>query len=76
MAASTQTSELEEKIAQYKPENLAEIIDKLAGDKDNLKVDIQNVKFHLGKSKFEVNGEVNFNVIHKAPNAHAKPKEV
>jgi hypothetical protein len=76
MAASTQTSELEEKIAQYKPENIAEIIDKLAGDKDNLKVDIQNVKFWLGKSKFEVNGELNFNVVHKTPNAHAKPKEV
>jgi hypothetical protein len=72
-AASTQSSELQKKILQYKPDNLAMIIGKLAGDKNNLKVDIQQLKFCLGKTKFEVNGEVNFNVIYKKPNANAKP---
>ena len=75
MAVSTQTSELQEAFAKYKPENLAEIIDKLAGDKDNLRVDVRAVKFTLRKQKFELNGVINFNVFHDSPNAHAKAKE-
>ena len=67
MADSSQSSELTEKISQYKPQNMAEIIDKLAGGKSNLKVDVQKLKFSLGKTKYEVDGQVNFNVIHKKP---------
>lgn len=65
MAASSQSSELQQKLAEYKPENLAEIIDKLTGDKDNLRVDVQAVKFCIGKNRYEVSGTVNFNVKHK-----------
>ncbi len=75
MATPTQTSELQDTFEKYKPENLAEIMDKLAGDKDNLRVDVQAVKFTLRKQKFEINGVINFNVIHKTPNTHAKVKE-
>ena len=67
MAASTQTSELNEAFAQYKPENFAEIIGKLAGDKANLKIDIQELKLCIRKTRFEINGQISFNVIHKKP---------
>jgi len=75
MAASSRSSELIEKFSQYQPENMAEIIEVLAGGKDNLKVDVQKLRFTVGKQKFEVSGEVNFNVIHKDPLAHVKPRE-
>ncbi len=65
MAASSQSRELQQKISAYKPDNLAEIIDKLSGDKDNLRVDVQAVKFCIGKTKYEVSGTINFNVKHK-----------
>jgi hypothetical protein len=54
---------------------MAEIIEKLAGDKDSLRVDIQQVKFTLRNQRFEIDGKVDFNVVHKAPNPHSKPKE-
>jgi hypothetical protein len=73
MASSTEYSELQQRLAQIKPDNLAEIIDKLAGDKDNLRVDVQSVKLHVGKTAYEVNGVVNFNVLHKN-NRHWKDK--
>jgi hypothetical protein len=75
MASSTGTSQLQDALSKYDSNDLASIIDKLAGDKDNLRVDIQHVKFCVGKQHFEINGKINFNVIHKDPNAHAKIKE-
>ncbi len=72
---TSQSSELIEKFSQYHPENMAKIIEFLAGGNDNLKVDVQKLRFSVGKQKFEVNGEVNFNVIHKNPLAHAIPQE-
>jgi hypothetical protein len=75
MTTASEDSGLQKVFSQYKPDNLAEIIDKLAGDKDNLRVDVQAVKFCLGKARYEVNGKVDFNVIHKKPDAHAKPSE-
>lgn len=75
MAASSQSSELFEKFSKYQPENIAEIIEKLTGGKDNLKINVQELKFSIGKQKYEVSGEVNFNVIHKNPTANAKPEE-
>ena len=76
MAVSSPSSELEEKILRYQPENLAEIIEKLVGDKDNLKIDVQEVRFSVGKTQYEISGAINFNVIHKNPTAHAKIKEL
>jgi hypothetical protein len=72
---AAQTSELHEAFSKYKPENFAEIIDKLVGDKNNLRVDIQAVKFTLQKQTYEINGTLNFNVIHKTPNTPAPSKE-
>lgn len=57
-------------------DNLATIIDRLAGDKDNLKVNLKDVKFTLRGEKFDVNGVVEFKIFHKVPNAHAVVKEV
>ena len=67
-----ETGELQETLSKFK---MAQIIEGLAGDKDNLRVDIQNLKFTLRKQKFEIDGKVNFNVIHKEPNPHPKEKE-
>jgi hypothetical protein len=75
MTVPSQSSELREKILQYQPENMAEIIEKLAGNKDNIKISVQEVKFRIGKIKYEVSGEVNFNIIHKNSNTHSKAKE-
>lgn len=72
MAVSSRSGELKEKLSQYQPENLAEIIEKLAGAKDNLKVAVQELKFSIGKTKYEVSGEVNINIIHNNPTAHTK----
>jgi hypothetical protein len=75
MASSTEASELQEQLIKYKPDNLATIIGKLAGDKDNLRVEVQRIKFTLRKQKYEINGTVNFNVIYKTPNNHVKSKD-
>ncbi len=75
MAASSRSSELMEKFSQYQPENMAEIIEVLAGGEDNFRVDVQKLRFTVGKQKFEVSGEVNFSVIHKDPLVYFKPQE-
>jgi hypothetical protein len=75
MASSTGTSQLQDALSKYSSNNLASIIEKLSGNKDNLRVDMQHVKFCIGKQHFEINGKINFNIIHKDPNVHAKTKE-
>lgn len=72
MAASNETSQLNDILSRYQSNDLASIIEKLSGDKDNLRVDVQQVKFSVGKQHFEINGKVNFNVIHNMPDNYAK----
>ncbi len=72
---ASQTNQLQNALSGYKPDNMATIIDRLAGDKDNLRVELQHVRFTLRNTKFDVNGVINFNVIHSIPNAHAVVKE-
>ncbi len=68
MANSAQASELHEQfLSAYAPKNLTEIIDKLAGGKENLKVSIKELKFTIRKEKYNINGEIIFNIIHKPP---------
>ena len=43
--------------------SIAEIIDKLAGEKSNLRVDIQDIIFTIGGKQYELAGQVYFNVI-------------
>jgi|WetSurMetagenome_2_1015567.scaffolds.fasta_scaffold07137_9 hypothetical protein len=74
MAAPTDTSQLQDLLSKYQSNNLASIIAKLAGDKDNLHIDIQQVKFFVGKQNFEINGKVSFNVLRK--NQTPKLKEI
>jgi hypothetical protein len=73
---ATQSDFLKDLLSGSRRDNLATIIDKLAGDKDNLKVNLKNVKFILRGEKFDVIGLVEFNVVHKIPNAHAVVNEV
>ncbi len=65
MQSSSDLKELHDQLALYKPENMAEIIDKLSGGKDNVRVEVQKLRFNLRGISYEVNGQVNFNVIHK-----------
>ena len=55
---------------------MAEIIEKIAGNRDNLCVEIKDVKFSLSGQRFEIDGTINFNVIHKTPFAYSKTKEI
>lgn len=61
-------SELQESLSKFR---MAEIMEKIAGNTDNLHVEIQQVKFTIRNQKFEIDGKVDFNVIHKTANPHA-----
>ena len=56
-------SELKQEFSKWKPDHIAEIIDKLAGGKSNLRVDIQDIIFTIGGKQYELAGHVYFNVI-------------
>jgi hypothetical protein len=68
---AAQTDFLSDVLSGYTRDNLASLIDKLAGDKDNLHVDLRHVKFSLRGQSFSVDGVVDFKVVHSVPNAHA-----
>lgn len=40
------------------------IIDKLAGEESSLKINIQELKFNIGKTKSRINGEIQFDITH------------
>lgn len=63
-------------LSGYTRNDLTSIIDRLAGDKDNLHVDFKNVKFTLRDQAFDVNGVVDFKVVHTVANAHGVVKEI
>ncbi len=71
-----QSDILQDLLSGSRRDNLATIIDRLAGDKDNLKVNLKDVRFTLRGEKFDINGLVEFKLYHKIPNAHAIAKEV
>jgi hypothetical protein len=73
---ATQSDLLRDTLSGYSRDDLTSIIDKLAGGKDNLRVDFKNVKFTVRDQAFDVNGVVNFNVVHTVANAHAVVKEI
>ena len=73
---ASQTDILQNALSGYKTDSVAEIIDRLAGDKDNLRVDLRHVRFTLRNEDFDVNGVIDFKIIHEIPNAHAVVKEV
>jgi hypothetical protein len=72
---ASQSDVLREALSGYQPDNMATIIDQLAGDKDNLRVDLRHVMFIVRDQKFDVNGVIDFTVVHKIPNAHVLLKE-
>lgn len=49
--------------SQETQSKIMRMIGKLAGDNPNLKINFEELKFNLGKMKYTVNGEVNFNII-------------
>jgi hypothetical protein len=58
-------SELKQEFSKWKPDLLAELIDRLAGEKSSLRVDIQDVRFTIGDRQYDLAGQVYFNVIRK-----------
>jgi|GEM_PF-3258893 hypothetical protein len=72
---AAQTDLLREALSRYKPDNMATLIDRLSGNKDNLRVDFRQVKFTLRNQEFEVNGMVDFKVIHQVSDIHVLLKE-
>ena len=64
MVSASEQSELSEEIRQNRLVLFAEIIRALAGDKSNLKVKLQEIKFNIGKAKVELDGEVDFNLVY------------
>jgi hypothetical protein len=73
---AAQSNLLRDALSGYSRDDLTTIIDKLAGGKDNLHVDLKNVKFTLRDQAFDVNGVVDFKVVHTIANAHAVVKEI
>ena len=55
--------ELKQEFSKWKPNLISEIIDKLAGEKSNLRVDIQDIIFAIGGKQYELAGQVYFNVV-------------
>ena len=73
---AAQSDLLRDALSGYSRDDLTTIIDKLAGGKDNLHVDLKNVRFTLRGQTFDVNGVVDFKVVHTIANAHAVVKEI
>lgn len=73
---AAQSDLLRDALSGYTKNDLTTIIDKLAGDKDNLHVDLKHVRFTLRDQTFNVNGMVDFKVVHTVANAHAIVKEI
>jgi hypothetical protein len=73
---AAQSDLLRDAFSGYTRDDLTTLIDKLAGDKDNLHVDLRNVRFTLRDQTFDVNGVVDFKVVHTVANAHAVVKEI
>jgi hypothetical protein len=71
-----QSDLLRDALSGYTRDDLTTIIDKLAGGKDNLHVDLKDVRFTLRGQVFDVNGVVDFKVVHTITNAHAVVKEI
>lgn len=67
---ATQTSILRDALSGYNRDDMATIIDRLAGGKDDLHIDLKNVKFTLRNQEFALNGVVDFKIFHKIPYAH------
>jgi hypothetical protein len=63
MENNKESREPSERLREDKLVLLTRIIDELAGDKSNLKVSFQDFKLFIGKSKAELSGEVNFNML-------------
>jgi hypothetical protein len=73
---AAQSDLLRDALSGYTRDDLTTLIDKLAGGKDNLHVDLKNVRFTLRGQVFDVNGVVDFRVFHTVANAHAVVKEI
>ena len=57
--------QLEQAFSKWKPEHIAEIIDKLSGGKSNLSVDVREIKLIIHDKQYELAGRVDFNVLEK-----------
>ncbi len=69
MAVQTPQHQLSEFIR-----DLTTIIDRLAADKNDLRLDLRNVKLIQPKAKFEMNGTVDFQIFHETPKVEKHPE--
>ena len=63
MTSDIEAKYITDNFSQETQSKIMKIIGELAGDNPNLKISFEELKFNLGKMKYSVNGEVNFNVI-------------
>ncbi len=63
MSVSDEANYTIDKTSEIGSSKLLKIIGKLAGDKPNLKVSIQELNFNRGNTKYVLNGEINFNIV-------------
>ncbi len=63
MSVSEESKYTIENASEIGSSKLLKIIGKLAGDKPNLKVSFQELKFNRGNTKYVLNGEINFNIL-------------
>jgi hypothetical protein len=84
MSVSDESNYTIENTSEMESSKLLKIIGKLAGNKPNLKVSFQELKFNRGNTKYLLNGEINFNIfrpkdaialILREEGEHAKTKQ-
>ena len=76
MTSDIEAKRIVDNFSQETQSKIMKIIGELAGEKPNLKINFEELKFNLGKIKYAVNGEVNFNIIRfKELHRLAKNKE-
>ncbi|MFI5419351.1 MAG: hypothetical protein ACHQ1H_00140 [Nitrososphaerales archaeon] len=65
MMTPVSKQELSEQFSEWKPNRVIEIIDKLAGQKSNLRVEIGEIRLTIGEKEYEIAGRLELNVLHK-----------
>ncbi len=63
MSVSDESKYTIENSSEIGSSKLLKLIGKLAGDKPNLKVSFQELRFNRGNTKYVLNGEINFNIV-------------
>jgi hypothetical protein len=63
MAVFEEKIVVSEDFSRPMPSSVLKIIGKLAGDKSNMQIRVEDLVLVFGRTKYRVNGEVNFDVV-------------